>query len=118
MPAYPVATRRLIESLSTHLDDHLPTWKSSLVDARRDIEALLAALSEKIPAQAKPLFPEDVVSIMLEDVTPPPPPPPPPPEPVIVEKIVEKVVEKIVTAPATPPDWTLVRGAVSSIESA
>ena len=118
MPADPAATRRLIESLSTHLEDHLATWKSSLVDARRDIEALLAALSEKIPAQAKPLFPEDVVSMMLEDVTPPPPPPPPPPEPVIVEKIVEKVVEKIVAAPATPPDWTLVRGAVSSIESA
>jgi len=115
MPADPVATRRLIESLSTHLEDHLATWKSSLVDARRDIEALLAALSEKIPAQAKPLFPEDVVSMMLEDIAPPPPPPPPPPpEP----KIIERVVEKIVAGPATPPDWTLVRGAVSSIESA
>ncbi|HUM03041.1 MAG TPA: hypothetical protein VL084_12190, partial [Thermoanaerobaculia bacterium] len=114
MPADPAATRRLIESLSTHLEDHLATWKSSLVDARRDIEALLAALSEKIPAQAKPLFPEDVVSIMLEEVAPPPPPPPPPPQP----KIVEKIVERIVAGPATPPDWTLVRGAVSSIESA
>ena len=119
MPADPVATRRLIESLSTHLEDHLATWKSSLVDARRDIEALLAALSEKIPAQAKPLFPVDVVSMMLEEVAPPPPPPPPPPpEPKIVEKVVEKIVEKIVAGPATPPDWTLVRGAVSSIESA
>ncbi|HQR68308.1 MAG TPA: hypothetical protein PLB02_13045, partial [Thermoanaerobaculia bacterium] len=121
MPADPAATRRLIESLSTHLEDHLATWKSSLVDARRDIEALLAALSDKIPAQAKPLFPEDVVSIMLEEVAPPPPPPPPPPlpaEPLIVEKVVEMIVEKVVAGPATPPDWTLVRGAVSSIESA
>jgi hypothetical protein len=107
MPADPAATRRLIESLSTHLEEHLATWKSSLVDARRDIEALLAALSEKIPAQAKPLFPEDVVSMMLEDVVPPPPPPPEP-----------KVVERVVAGPAGPPDWTIVRSAVSSIESA
>jgi hypothetical protein len=110
MPADPAATRRLIESLSTHLEEHLATWKSSLVDARRDIENLLEALSEKIPVQAKPLFPEDVVGMMLDDVIPPPPPPPPPPEP--------KVIEKLVPGPASPPDWTLVRGALSSIESA
>ncbi len=114
MPADPAATRRLIESLSTHLEDHLATWKSSLVDARRDIEALLAAISEKIPAQAKPLFPEDVVAIMLEDVV----PPPAPPEIRIVEKVVERVVEKVVPGAASPPDWTLVRGSLSSIESA
>ena len=122
MPADPAATRRLIESLSTHLEDHLATWKSSLVDARREIETLLAAVSEKIPAGAKPLLPEDVVSVMLEDVLPrrlpASAPPPPPPEIRIVEKIVETVVEKIVPGPAAPPDWTLVRGAVSSIESA
>jgi hypothetical protein len=116
MPADPAATRRLIESLSTHLEDHLATWKSSLVDARREIETLLAAVSEKIPAGAKPLFPEDVVSVMLEDVLPPPPPPPPPPTPEI--RVVEKIVERTVPGPAAPPDWTLVRGAVSSIESA
>lgn len=114
MPADPAATRRLIESLSTHLEDHLAAWKSSLVDARRDIEALLAALSDKIPVQAKPLFPEDVVSMMLEDVI----PPPPPPETKIVEKVVEKIVEKVVPAAAAPADWTLVRGSLSSIESA
>ncbi len=116
MPADPAATRRLIESLSTHLEDHLATWKSSLVDARREIETLLAALSEKIPAQAKPLFPEDVVGVMLDEALPPPPPPAPPPPPEI--RVVEKVVEKIVPGPTAPPDWTLVRGAVSSIESA
>lgn len=120
MPADPAATRRLIESLSAHLEDHLATWKSSLVDARREIETLLAAVSEKIPAGAKPLLPEDVVSVMLEEILPPPLPPPPPPPPLIqiVEKVVEKVVEKIVPGPTAPPDWTLVRGAVSSIESA
>ncbi len=114
MPADPAATRRLIESLSTHLEDHLATWKSSLVDARRDIEALLAAISDKIPAQAKPLFPEDVVSMMLEDVI----PPPPPPETRIVERVVEKIVEKTVPGAAAPADWTLVRGSLSSVESA
>ena len=110
MPADPAATRRLIESLSTHLEEHLATWKSSLVDARRDIETLLAAVSEKIPAHAKPLFPENIVSLILEDVMPAPPPPPPPPPP--------KVVERVVPAPPAPADWTLVRGALSSIESA
>src|ERR1035438_10702982 len=75
MPVDPAATRRLIESLSTHLEDHLTAWKSSLVDARRDIEALLTTLSDKIPAHAKPLLAEDLVSLMLEDVIPPAPPP-------------------------------------------
>ena len=82
MSVDPVATRRLIESLSTHLEDHLATWKSSLVDARRDIEKLLAALSDKIPAHAQPLLPEELMSLMLEDVMPAPavaaaPPSPP-----------------------------------------
>ena len=112
MPADPAATRRLIESLSTHLEEHLATWKSSLVDARRDIEALLNALSDKIPAQAKPLFPESVVALMLDDVAPIAPPPPPPPPPA------EKVVERVLPAAPAPPDWTLVRSALSSVESA
>src|SRR5512139_3057524 len=112
MPADPAATRRLIESLSTHLEEHLATWKSSLVDARRDIETLLNALSDKIPAHAKPLFPENVVALMLDDVAPIAPPPPPPPPPV------EKVVERIIPAAPSPPDWTLVRSAISSVESA
>jgi hypothetical protein len=104
MSVDPAATRRLIESLSTHLEDHLATWKSGLVDARRDIESLLAALSDKIPAQAKPLFPEDVVALMLEDAAPPPAPAPAPkPAP-----------------PAPPPqaDWTIVRGSLAAVESA
>jgi hypothetical protein len=101
MSVDPAATRRLIESLSTHLEDHLATWKSGLVDARRDIEALLAALSDKIPAQAKPLFPEDIVALMLEDAAPPAAPAPPP-------------------APAVPAqaDWTVVRGSLAAVESA
>jgi hypothetical protein len=104
MSVDPAATRRLIESLSTHLEDHLATWKSSLVDARRDIEALLASLSDKIPAHAKPLFPEDVVALMLEDVAPAPAPAPPPPA----------------AAPAVPlqADWAIVRGSLAAIESA
>ena len=101
MSVDPAATRRLIESLSTHLEDHLAGWKSSLVDARRDIEALLSTLSDKIPAHAKPLLPEDLVSVMLEDVIPPPPPPPP------------------AVAPGAPQaDWTVVRGSLAAIESA
>jgi hypothetical protein len=101
MPVDPAATRRLIESLSTHLEDHLAAWKSSLVDARRDIEALLSTLSDKIPAHAKPLLPEHLVSLMLEDVVPPPPPPAPP------------------AAPGAPQaDWTVVRGSLAAIESA
>ncbi len=104
MSVDPAATRRLIESLSTHLEDHLATWKSSLVDARRDIEALLAALSDKIPAQAKPLFPEDVVALMLEDAAPPP-----------------AAVPAALPAAPTPPaqaDWTVVRGSLAAVESA
>ena len=105
MSVDPAATRRLIESLSTHLEDHLATWKSGLVDARRDIEALLAALSEKIPAQAKPLFPEDLVALMLEDAAPAPSSAP------------------LVSAPAAPvvpaqADWTVVRGSFAAVESA
>ena len=73
MSVDPAATRRLIESLSTHLEDHLATWKSSLVDARRDIEVLLTTLADKIPAHAKPLLPEDLVALMLEDAAPAPP---------------------------------------------
>jgi hypothetical protein len=105
MSVDPAATRRLIESLSTHLEDHLATWKSSLVDARRDIESLLAALSDKIPAQAKPLFPEDVVALMLEDASPPAPAPAP---------------AARAAAPAAPAqaDWTVVRGSLAAVESA
>ncbi|HEY3348377.1 MAG TPA: GAF domain-containing protein [Thermoanaerobaculia bacterium] len=101
----PAATRRLIESLSTHLEDHLATWKSSLVDARRDIESLLATLSDKIPAQAKPLFPEDVVALMLEDAAPPVPAAAP---------------AARAAAPAVPAqaDWTVVRGSLAAVESA
>jgi hypothetical protein len=101
MSVDPAATRRLIESLSTHLEDHLAAWKSSLVDARRDIEALLTTLSDKIPAHAKPLLPEDIVSLMLEDVIPPAPPP------------------AAAVAPGVPQaDWTVVRGSLAAIESA
>ncbi len=99
MSVDPAATRRLIESLSTHLEDHLATWKSSLVDARRDIEVLLTTLSDKIPAHAKPLLPEDLVAIMLEDAAPPAPAAAP--------------------APGAPQaDWTVVRGSLAAIESA
>ena len=101
MPVDPAATRRLIESLSTHLEDHLATWKSSLVDARRDIEALLSTISDKIPAHAKPLLPEDFMSLILEDVIPAAPPPAP------------------AVAPGAPQaDWTVVRGSLAAIESA
>lgn len=104
MSVDPAATRRLIESLSTHLEDHLATWKSGLVDARRDIESLLAALSDKIPAQAKPLFPEDVVALMLEDAAPPAP----------------AAAPVRAAAPAAPAqaDWTVVRGSLAAVESA
>jgi hypothetical protein len=101
MSVDPAATRRLIESLSTHLEDHLATWKSSLVDARRDIEVLLSTLSDKIPAHAKPLLPEDLVALMLEDAVPAPPAP--------------------AAAPASgapQADWTVVRGSLAAIESA
>src|SRR5271169_4094836 len=100
MPVDPAATRRLIESLSSHLEDHLAAWKSSLVDARRDIEALLTTLSDKIPAHAKPLLPEDLVSLILEDVILPAPP-------------------AAAVAPGAPQaDWTVVRGSLAAIESA
>ena len=106
MPVDPAATRRLIEALSTHLEDHLATWKSSLVDARRDIEVLLGGVSEKIPAHARPLFPEDLMSLILEDVAPVAAPLPAPPA----------------TAPsaqgAPQADWTVVRGSLAAIESA
>jgi hypothetical protein len=103
MSVDPAATRRLIESLSTHLEDHLATWKSSLVDARREIEALLTSLSDKIPAQAKPLFPEKTVALMLEDVSPSP--------------AAAAPAAGAAAAPAQA-DWSVVRGSLSSIESA
>jgi hypothetical protein len=111
MPVDPAVTRRFIESLSTHLEDHLASWKSSLVDARRDVETVLVAMGDRIPAQARPLFPEDLMAMMLEDVLPAPAP--------VVEKVVERVVERIeVPGPAAPPDWTVVRNALAGIESA
>jgi GAF domain-containing protein len=112
MTVDPLVTRRLIESLSTHLEDHLAAWKSSLVDAKREVENVLAVAGEKIPAQARPLFPEDLMGMILEDILPPPPAP---------QRIVERVVERVevpVPGAAAPPDWTVVRGAVAGIESA
>ncbi len=110
MPVDPIVTRRFIESISTHLEDHLATWKSSLVDARREVENVLTAMGDRIPAQARPLFPEDLMSMILEDILPPPAPP---------QTVVEKVVERVeVPGAAAPPDWTVVRGALSGIESA
>ena len=44
MPVDPLVTRRMIESLSTHLEDHLASWKSSLVDARREVERSLTGV--------------------------------------------------------------------------
>ena len=102
MSVDPAATRRLIESLSTHLEDHLAAWKSSLVDARRDIEVLLTTLSDEIPAHDKPLLPEDIVGLMLEDAAPAPPPAPAPAPP----------------SGAPQADWTVVRGSLAAIESA
>ncbi len=115
MPVDPVVTRRFIESLSTHLEDHLASWKSALADTRADVVSLLTAMGEKIPAQAKPLFPEDIMAMLLEDALPPPLPP---------EKVVERVVEKVVERVEVPvpgagtADWTLVKGSLSAIESA
>ena len=101
MSVDPAATRRLIESLSTHLEDHLATWKSSLVDARREIEVLLTTLSDKIPAHAEPLLPEDIVGLMLEDAAPAPQAP------------------ALAPASGAPQaDWTVVRGSLAAIESA
>jgi hypothetical protein len=105
MSVDPAATRRLIESLSTHLEDHLATWKSGLVDARRDIEALLAALSEKIPAQAKPLFPENLVALMLEDAAP-------------ASSSAPRVSAPAAPAAPAQADWTVVRGSFAAVESA
>ena len=68
---------------------------------------------ESFLAQAQG-FPEDLLGMMLEDVLPAPAPPER-----IVERVVEKVVETvIVPGPAAPPDWSLVRGALSGVESA
>ena len=111
MPVDPVANRRFIESLSTLLEDHLASWKSQLADTRNEINELISKASENIPAQAKNLFPEDLVAALLEDAVPPAPAP---------ERIVEKVVETVtVTVPGPPvaPDWGLVKGSISAIES-
>ncbi len=113
MPVDPVATRRFIESLSTLLEDHLAGWKSQLADTRNEINELISKASESIPAQAKGLFPEDLVAALLEDSVPPPER--------IVEKVVEKVVETVtvtVPGPSSGPDWGLVKGSVASIEGA
>jgi hypothetical protein len=112
MPVDPVANRRFIESLSTLLEDHLASWKSQLADTRNEINELISKASESIPAQAKHLFPEDLVAALLEDAVPPAPAP---------ERIVEKVVETVtVTVPGPPsaPDWGLVKASISSIEGA
>jgi hypothetical protein len=108
MPVDPAVTRRFIESLSTHLEDHLASWKSSLVDARREVENVLVSMGDRIPAQARPLFPEDLMAMMLEDAAPAAPAP-------VVERVVERVE---VPGPAAPPDWTVVRNALAGIESA
>ena len=75
MPVDPVANRRFIESLSTLLEDHLASWKSQLADTRNEINELISKASESIPAQAKHLFPEDLVAALLEDAVPPAPAP-------------------------------------------
>src|SRR5512140_2627238 len=107
----PVATRRFIEALSTHLEDHLATWKSSLADTRREVDTILTAAGERIPAQARSLFPEDIVRLLLEDVLPPPER--------IVQTVVEKVVERVeVPVPSVSSNWSLVRSSLSAIESA
>lgn len=116
MPVDPVANRRFIESLSTLLEDHLAGWKSQLADTRNEINELISKASESIPAQAKHLFPEDLVAALLEDAVPPAPPPER-----VVETVIEKVVETVtvtVPGPASAPDWGLVKGSVSSIEGA
>lgn len=116
MPVDPVANRRFIESLSTLLEDHLASWKSQLADTRNEINELISKASESIPAQAKHLFPEDLVAALLEDAVPPAPPPER-----IVERVVEKVIETVtvtVPGPSAAPDWGLVKGSISSIEGA
>ena len=102
MPVDPVANRRFIESLSTLLEDHLASWKSQLADTRNEINELISKASESIPAQAKHLFPEDLVAALLEDAV-----PPAPPAERIVEKVVEKVIETVtVTVPGPAADPT------------
>jgi hypothetical protein len=107
----PVATRRFIDALSTHLEDHLATWKSSLADTRREVDTILTTAGERIPAQARSLFPEDIVQLLLEDVMPPPEK--------VVEKVVETVVERVeIPVPSVSSNWSLVRSSLSAIESA
>ena len=56
MPVDPVATRRFIESLSTHLEDHLASWKSQLADTRNEINELISkAVREHSRAGQAPL---------------------------------------------------------------
>ncbi|MBL8114168.1 MAG: hypothetical protein JNK60_14905, partial [Acidobacteria bacterium] len=108
----------MIESLSTHLEDHLASWKSALVDTRREIEDRLNQMADRIPAQARPLFPEDIVELMLEDAVPPQAAPEK-----IIERVEVKVIERVevpVPGASTPgaPDWGTIRGALTAIESA
>ena len=112
MPVDPATNRRFIESLSTLLEDHLATWKSQLADTRNEIDQLISRASESIPAQARHLFPEDLVATLLEDAVPPAPAPAR-----IVEKVVERVVETVtVPGPPTAPDWELVKSSIAAIE--
>jgi len=112
MSVDPAANRRFIESLSTLLEDHLATWKSQLADTRNEIDQLISKASESIPAQARNLFPEDLVASLLEDAVPPAPAPER-----IVEKVVERVVETVtVPGPTVAPDWSLVKSAMAAIE--
>ncbi len=112
MPVDPATNRRFIESLSTLLEDHLATWKSQLADTRNEIDQLISKASESIPAQARHLFPEDLVATLLEDAVPPAPAPER-----IVEKVVERVVETVtVPGPPAAPDWGLVKSSIAAIE--
>lgn len=114
MPVDPAANRRFIESLSTLLEDHLATWKSQLADTRNEIDQLISKASESIPAQARHLFPEDLVATLLEDAVPPAPAPAPER---VVEKVVERVVETVtVPGPPAAPDWGLVKSSIAAIE--
>ena len=112
MSVDPAANRRFIESLSTLLEDHLATWKSQLADTRNEIDQLISKASESIPAQARHLFPEDLVASLLEDAVPPAPAPER-----VVEKVVERVVETVtVPGPSAAPDWGLVKSSIAAIE--
>jgi hypothetical protein len=114
MSVDPIVSRRFAEGLSTHLEDYLAAWKSSIADARREVDQILTSIGEKIPAQAKPLFPEDIVGLLLEDVMPPPQAPQK-----IIERVVEKVIERVeVPVPTGGADWSLIRGSLCTIESA